>query len=164
MSNATRMMLAMDGSATRKAPDLAAIGTPPIPAEARSDFAAKLHAGEFVASVELNPPKGFDLSKRIEAVHDLEDAGITTINIADGPRAKVLMSNVAMAHEIKANTNFEPIVHVCCRDRNFLGLQSHLLGMHVLGIRNIVVITGDPPKWDHFHTRLGSTMSTALGC
>ena len=129
----------------------------------RSTFAAKLSAGEFVTSVELNPPRGFDLSKRVEAVQELAQAGITTINIADGPRAKVLMSNVAMAHEIQSKTSFAPIVHVCCRDRNLLGLQAHLLGMHVLGIRNIVVITGDPPKMGPFPHATGVYDVNSIG-
>jgi homocysteine S-methyltransferase len=71
---------------------------------------------------------------------------VTTINIADGPRASLRMGNVAMAVEVQRGTGLSPLVHVCCRDRNFLGLQSHLLGAHVLGLRNLVVITGDPPK------------------
>ena len=163
MSNATRMMLAMDGTPSRKLPKLENIGSAPTPFQARSKFAEKLVEGSFVTSVELNPPKGFDLSKRMQAVEEMEQAGITTINIADGPRAKVLMSNVAMAHEVVAKTTFEPIVHVCCRDRNLLGLQSHLLGMHVLGIRNIVVITGDPPKMGPFPHATGVYDVNSIG-
>jgi homocysteine S-methyltransferase len=112
----------------------------------RSDFGARLAAGEFVTSVELNPPMGFDLTKRIEAARALKAAGVTTINIADGPRASLRMGNLAMAVEVARATGLEPLLHVCCRDRNFLGLQAHLLGAHVLGLHNLVVITGDPPK------------------
>ena len=103
-----------------------------------------------MTSVEVNPPLGFNLSAKIEATRALYQAGVSTINIADGPRASVRMSNIAMAQKVTSETGVEPIVHVCCRDRSFLGLQSHLLGAHVMGIRNLVVITGDPPKMGPF--------------
>jgi homocysteine S-methyltransferase len=122
------------------------VGTTETPLEGRSAFGERLARGQFVTSVELNPPTGFDLRKRIEAAKALRDAGVTTINIADGPRASLRMGNLAMALEVMRETGLEPLLHVCCRDRNFLGLQSHLLGAHVLGLRNLVVITGDPPK------------------
>ena len=109
-----------------------------------------LAQGDFITSVEVNPPKGFKLDKQISASRELKRAGVSTINIADGPRASVRMSNLAMAQRIKQELDIDPIVHVCCRDRSFLGLQSHLLGAHVMGIRNLVVITGDPPKMGPF--------------
>ena len=163
MSNATRMMLATDTTDEPPMSELENAGVEPVPVAERSVFAAKLARGEFVTSVELNPPRGFDLSKRIAAVKSLVKAGVTTINIADGPRAKVLMSNLAMAHTISHATAVSPIVHVCCRDRNFLGLQSHLLGMHVLGVRNIVVITGDPPKMGPFPNATGVYDVNSIG-
>jgi homocysteine S-methyltransferase len=123
---------------------------PPAPAVTplaeRSDFGAQLAAGRFVTSVEVNPPVGLSLTKKIRAAERLRDFGVTTINIADGPRASIRMGNVAMATEVQRATGLSPLIHVCCRDRNFLGLQSHLLGAHVMGLRNLVVITGDPPK------------------
>lgn len=121
-----------------------------IPLDERSDFGARLSRGEFVTSVELNPPPGFDLTKKVKAAKILQDFGVTTVNIADGPRASLRMTNVAMAVQLASETGLEPLVHVCCRDRNFLGLQAHLLGMHVQGVRNLVVITGDPPKMGPF--------------
>ena len=116
----------------------------------KSALGAALADGKFVTSVEVNPPNGFNLTKQIDATKSLQEAGVTTINIADGPRASVRMSNIAMAQKVNQETGVEPIVHVCCRDRSFLGLQSHLLGAHVMGIRNLVVITGDPPKMGPF--------------
>jgi methionine synthase I (cobalamin-dependent)/5,10-methylenetetrahydrofolate reductase len=116
------------------------------PLSERGTFAARIARGEFVSSVELNPPVGFDLSKRIAAATALRDFGVTTINIADGPRASLRMSNLAMAATLAQATGLEPLLHVCCRDRNFLGLQAHVLGCHVMGVRNLVIITGDPPK------------------
>lgn len=148
MANATRMMSGgevtpprIEAGSTRP---LAAL--PEIPLADRSDLGAALAAGRFVTSVEVNPPNGLSLEKKIKAAERLRDFGVTTINIADGPRASIRMGNVAMATAIQNATGLSPLVHVCCRDRNFLGLQSHLLGAHVLGLRNLVVITGDPPK------------------
>jgi homocysteine S-methyltransferase len=119
---------------------------PERPLSERSDLGARLAAGEFVTSVELNPPTGLSLTKKIAAARALQAAGVTTVNIADGPRASLRMGNVAMAVEVERATGMSPIVHVCCRDRSFLGLQSHVLGAHVQGVRNLCVITGDPPK------------------
>jgi len=117
-----------------------------VPLAERSALGARLARGEPVTSVELNPPAGFDLSRRVEAARELAAAGVTTVNIADGPRASLRVCNVAMARHLLDHTPLSPIVHVCCRDRSFLGLQSHLLGAHLQGVRNLVVITGDPPK------------------
>lgn len=148
MANATRMMSGGDV----RPPRIEAGSTQPPPAPAatpladRSDFGAQLAAGRFVTSVEVNPPVGLSLKKKIRAAERLRDFGVTTINIADGPRASIRMGNVAMATAVQQATGLSPLIHVCCRDRNFLGLQSHLLGAHVMGLRNLVVITGDPPK------------------
>ena len=85
--------------------------------------------------------------QRIEA---LLDAGVDVVNIADGPRATARMSNLALCATVRARTGVEPILHVCCRDRNYLGLVAHLLGAHALGMRNLVIITGDPPKMGEY--------------
>lgn len=153
MANATRMMGGEGGAPTPRIeagpldePHRRLEGHEPVPLGARSDLAAALVAGRFVSSVEINPPAGFDLSKQLAAAKALRDFGVTTINIADGPRASLRMGNEAMAVVIERETGLQPILHVCCRDRNFLGLQAHLLGAHVLGVRNLVIITGDPPK------------------
>ncbi len=148
MANAVRMLSPAGETSPRI--ELSSLqpvaGVEPIPTAERSDLAAALMAGEFVTSVEVNPPGGFDLTRRIAATQALKAAGVTTVNIADGPRASLRMSNLAMAVEVARATGVQPIMHVACRDRNFLGLQAHLLGAHVLGVRNLVVITGDPPK------------------
>ena len=116
----------------------------------KSELGRAIAKGEFVTSVEINPPLGFDLKAKVEATSRLYAAGVSTINIADGPRASIRMSNIAMAQRVRHETGVNPIVHLCCRDRSFLGLQSHVLGAHVMGIRNLVVITGDPPKMGPF--------------
>jgi homocysteine S-methyltransferase len=96
--------------------------------------------------VEVNPPPGLDPAKAINAARMLRNNGVDVINIADGPRASVRMSNQALALMVRRELDMESILHVCARDRNLLGLQSDLLADHVLGLRNLVLITGDPPK------------------
>jgi methionine synthase / methylenetetrahydrofolate reductase(NADPH) len=117
-----------------------------VPVEQRSVFAQKIARGEFVVSVEVNPPTGLDPSPCIEAARALQAAGIDVINTADGPRASMRMSNLASAVRVQQETGMEVLLHMCTRDRNLLALQADLLGAHVLGIRNLVIITGDPPK------------------
>ncbi len=119
---------------------------PRPPVHERSAFAEKLAAGRFVTSVEVNPPLGLDPSPCLEAARALKAAGIDAINTADGPRASVRMSNLASAVLIQEQVGIEVLLHICTRDRNLLALQADLLGAHVLGIRNLVIITGDPPK------------------
>jgi methionine synthase / methylenetetrahydrofolate reductase(NADPH) len=101
---------------------------------------------DFVVSVEVNPTAGLDPRRAMEAARLLRAGGVDVINIADGPRAVVRMNNTALGIKMMEPPGGEVILHVCCRDRNLLGLQSDLLGAHVLGFRNLVLITGDPPK------------------
>lgn len=117
-----------------------------VPVEQRSQLAQKMSRGEFVVSVEVNPPNGLDPTPALKAAEMLQESGIDVINTADGPRASVRMSNLAQAVRVQETLGMEVLLHICCRDRNLLGLQSDLLGAHVLGIRNLVIITGDPPK------------------
>jgi homocysteine S-methyltransferase len=100
----------------------------------------------FVFSVEVNPATGLSTEKPVNAARMLTASGADFINIADGPRATVRMSNLALGLEMQRELDIEVLLHVCCRDRNLLGLQSFMLGSHVMGVRNVVVITGDPPK------------------
>ncbi|MBA3393803.1 MAG: bifunctional homocysteine S-methyltransferase/methylenetetrahydrofolate reductase [Deltaproteobacteria bacterium] len=133
--------------ATASAPSLA---SPPPPAKTpiaeRSTLGARLARGEFVVSVELTAPPGSDLTKTKQQVADLAKGGVDIVNIADGPRASARMANVAVCARLVAETSVEPILHVCARDRSFLGLIAHLLGAQGLGLKNLVIITGDPPK------------------
>lgn len=100
----------------------------------------------FVVSVEVNPDPGLGVERPLRAAAMLKRAGVDVVNIADGPRAAVRMSNLALALKMREEIGLDTLLHVCCRDRNLLGLHSDLLGAWVLGIRNLVVITGDPPK------------------
>jgi methionine synthase / methylenetetrahydrofolate reductase(NADPH) len=118
----------------------------PKPLAERSDFAAKVAAGQFVVSVEVNPAPGLDPSRALEGAKMLLDRGVDIVNVADAPRAMARMSNLAFSALLLGRYGIQPILHVCGRDRNLLGQMAHLLGAHALGIRNLVVITGDPPK------------------
>lgn len=117
-----------------------------VPLAERSRLGARIAAGQFAVSIELGSPTGTDTTKAIENVRTALGGGIDIVNVADGPRASARMSNMAFCAQAIAATGVEPILHVCCRDRNYLGLVAHLLGAHALGLRNLVVITGDPPK------------------
>ncbi len=122
----------------------------PPPLAERSALAAKIARGRFVVSVEVNPPNGLDPAKAVAAARMLKAGGIDVVNIADGARAQARMSNVALAARIQRDAGIETILHVCGRDRNLLATLAHLLGAHDLGIRNLVIITGDPPKMGDF--------------
>lgn len=122
----------------------------PVPFADRSDLAAKIARGRFVVSVEINPPIGVEPKKAIEAARMLKAGGIDVINIADGARAQARMSNLAMAVRVQREAGIETLLHVCGRDRNLLATLAHLLGAHDLGLRNLVIITGDPPKMGDF--------------
>ena len=118
----------------------------PVPVELRSRLSKAVGEGKFVVSVEMLPPRGHDLGKALSAARMLHEAGVDAINIPDGPRASARMSPMAMAVRVEREIGIETIIHYCCRDRNLLGMQSDLLGAHTLGLRNILIITGDPPK------------------
>jgi methionine synthase / methylenetetrahydrofolate reductase(NADPH) len=128
--------------------------TPPdvevVPAELRSKWAKKIAKGEFVTSVEVLPPKGVDASKTLEAIKLLVEAGVDAVNIPDGPRAQTRMSAQATAILVEQQVGIEAVLHYCCRDRNLLGMMSDLLGAAALGLRNLLIITGDPPKMGPF--------------
>jgi methionine synthase I (cobalamin-dependent)/5,10-methylenetetrahydrofolate reductase len=121
-------------------------GVPQIPIGQKSEFGKKLESGKFVISVEVIPPRGHDPSPAIGAARMLEKSGVDGINIPDGPRASARMSPMALASILTSSTNLDIILHYTCRDRNLLGMQSDFLGLQANRIRNILIITGDPPK------------------
>ncbi|MFQ6114671.1 MAG: bifunctional homocysteine S-methyltransferase/methylenetetrahydrofolate reductase [bacterium] len=118
----------------------------PVPQAEKSNFAAKLVRGELVTSVELPPPRGTDPSNVLESVRTLKKFGVDAINVPDGPRAMCRMGAQHLCIIIEQKTGMETILHYCCRDRNLLGMQSDIMGLFAVGIRNILIITGDPPK------------------
>ena len=117
-----------------------------MPLPERSRLGGRIARGEFTVSVELTAPAGTDLAKTTAQVAALAAGGVDIVNIADGPRASARMANVAVCARLVRETGVEPILHVCSRDRSFLGLIAHLYGAQALGLRDLVLITGDPPK------------------
>lgn len=117
-----------------------------VPAEERSRWSGKIARGEFVTSVEVLPPKGCDAQKTLDSIRLLKDAGVDGVNIPDGPRAQTRMSAQATAVLVEQEIGIEAVLHYCCRDRNLLGMMSDLLGAAALGLHNLLIITGDPPK------------------
>ncbi len=115
-------------------------------AQASSSFERKLASGEFVVSVELDPPRGVDGERLVRGAIACRQAGADAINIADSPLATARMSPLALGVLIQQQVDIELILHVSCRDRNVLGLLSETMGAHALGIRHMLCVTGDPPS------------------
>jgi homocysteine S-methyltransferase len=117
----------------------------PVVREEKSGLARKL-GRQFVVSVELDPPRGADPGALLERAQYCRENEVDCINVADGPRASARMSALSMCLLLEQKVGIETILHYTCRDRNLLSIQSDLLGAHALGLRNILAITGDPPK------------------
>jgi len=117
-----------------------------IPMGEKSKLGSRLSSGEFVTCVELVPPRGPVSDRVIRRARLLKHAGIDAVNIPDGPRASARMSALALAVLIERETGMETLLHYACRDRNLVGMQSDLLGAFAIGLRNILLVTGDPPK------------------
>lgn len=116
----------------------------------KSRLANKISKGEFVKLVELVSPRGITTDKVLERAKKLYYNGVDAINIPDGPRAGARMSALAMSVLIQREVGIEAILHFACRDRNIIGIQSDLLGAWAMGLRNILAITGDPPKLGNY--------------
>ncbi len=116
------------------------------PLAGRSAWGRKIAEGELVTTVEIVPPKGITPARMLGGVRLLKRAGLDGVNVPDGPRAQMRMGVLPTAVLIEQLVGIETIVHYCCRDRNLLGMLSDLLGAHALGLRNLLLITGDPPK------------------
>jgi len=123
---------------------------PTSPLEKRTRLGARIARGEFATLIEIVPPRGTQANKEIDAARYLKSVGVDAINIPDSPRASARMSNQALATLMQQQVGIEPVLHYTCRDRNVLGIQSDLLGAEALGIRNLICITGDPPKMGNY--------------
>jgi methionine synthase / methylenetetrahydrofolate reductase(NADPH) len=117
-----------------------------VPLAERSRWGAKIAAGQFVTSVEIVPPRGVDASRMLADVKRLAEAGVDAVNVPDGPRAQSRMGALMTSLLIQQRVGIEVVTHYSCRDRNLLGMLSDLLGAAAVGLRNLLVITGDPPK------------------
>jgi methionine synthase I (cobalamin-dependent)/5,10-methylenetetrahydrofolate reductase len=123
----------------------------PVPAlEERSRVGARIANREFLTLVEIVPPKGIDPAKEIAGAKFLKSVGVDAINIPDSPRASARMSNVMLCILIQQQVGIETVLHYTCRDRNVLGIQSDLLGVSAIGLKNVLCITGDPPKMGNY--------------
>ncbi|HYW05600.1 MAG TPA: bifunctional homocysteine S-methyltransferase/methylenetetrahydrofolate reductase [Longimicrobium sp.] len=118
----------------------------PVPLAERSSWGRKLAAGEFLTTVEIVPPRGVNPDSMLAGVQLLKDAGVDGVNVPDGPRAQSRMGALATGILIQQRVGMEAVVHYACRDRNLLGMLSDLLGAQALGVRNMLFVTGDPPK------------------
>src|SRR6516165_2391472 len=131
---------------TVEEPKVRAQALQPVPVAEKSQVGAKLAAGQFVTFVEILPPRGVDATREIAGAKLCKDNGIDAINVPDGPRASARMSAQVTCQLIQEQAGIEAVNHFCCRDRNILSIQSELLGTHKVGVRNLICITGDPPR------------------
>lgn len=156
MKSALRAMGAMEtGAQVMESGDS---GTPavvkskvePPPLAQRSKIGSMVAAGEFVTMVEIVPPKGIDCSKELNGAAELHRLGVDAINVPDSPRASARMSAQSLCVQIQQNVGIETILHYTCRDRNVLSIQSDLLGASSIGLKNVLCLTGDPPKLGNY--------------
>jgi len=129
----------------------APVGEPPPPTR----LAAALAAGRFVVSVEIDPPRSIRIERTVEAARLLQAAGVDAVNVSDSAMARVRMGAMAVAFAIQHDLDLECVVHLTTRDRNLMALESELLGAHALGVRNILALTGDPPRIGDYPTGTG---------
>jgi homocysteine S-methyltransferase len=143
---------AVAGVAVARPTPPAAVRIPTARAEAEqapepTGLRRRLSEGQFVAAVELSPPKGLNPEGLLRHARALAESGaVDLINVTDSPMARVRMDALASCHLIQAHTGIETVLHLTTRDRNLMGIQSHLIGAHALGVRNILALTGDPPS------------------
>jgi homocysteine S-methyltransferase len=124
--------------------------TPPAPIEQRSRLGQMIHDGTFVTMVEIVPPRGIDCQKEIDGATMLAGLGVHVINVPDSPRASARMSAQSLCIQLQQKSGIETLLHYTCRDRNVLSIQSDLLGASSIGLRNILCLTGDPPKLGNY--------------
>ncbi|HEX9690518.1 MAG TPA: bifunctional homocysteine S-methyltransferase/methylenetetrahydrofolate reductase [Gemmatimonadales bacterium] len=121
-------------------------GVDPVPLDRRSRWGAKLARGEWVVSVELLPPKGASAGRLIEQAQRIKVSGADAVSILDGARAQSHMGVIPSALVVERQVGIETIAHYTCRDRNMLGMISDLVGAAAAGLRNLLIVTGDPPR------------------
>jgi methionine synthase I (cobalamin-dependent)/5,10-methylenetetrahydrofolate reductase len=145
LATVERQPRAVEEPPKRRAAD-AKVPASPVPLVERSRWGNKIATGAFVTSVEIVPPRGVDASRMLTDVKKLKVAGVDAVNVPDGPRAQSRMGALLTSVIIEQQVGIETVTHYCCRDRNLLGMLSDLLGAAAVGLRNLLLITGDPPK------------------
>ena len=166
LDSAARSTLGPAQAAPPVAPPAAPVSRPSVVARAVTPSAegerppptqllAKLREKRFVVSVEIDPPRSIRIDRTIEAARLLRDAGVDLVNISDSAMARVRMGAMAVAFGIQHDLDLECLVHFTTRDRNLMAIESELLGAHALGVRNILALTGDPPRIGDYPTGAG---------
>jgi len=122
------------------------VPSPPVAREQKSRMANTLARGGFVVSVELAPPRGFDAQALVDQARRLKIRGVDLLNVPDSPRARAHMSALAASVLVQQQAGVETILHYTCRSRTLPAMQSDLLGAHSMGVRNVLLVTGDPPQ------------------
>lgn len=150
MRSTLRALDARKGTATATVHPSAPNPVAPPPLPERSKLAADLAAGKFAKMVEIVPPRGISCQRELEAAAMLAQNGVHVINVPDSPRASARMSALSLCLQIQQQVGSETLLHYTCRDRNVLSIQSDLLGAASLGLRNILCLTGDPPKLGNY--------------
>jgi len=148
---APAVVRAADAAAASSRPAIATtiprgIEGPPVAREHKSRLANALARGAFVAAVELLPPRGYQTDQAVERARRLKIGGVDVISIPDGQRAGARISALSLAVLIEQQAGIETVLQYACRDRNLLGIQSDLLGAHAMGVRNLMLVTGDPGR------------------
>ncbi len=124
--------------------------TPPSPLQERSALGRLVKEGTFITMVEIVPPRGIDCARELKGAQEMADIGVHVINVPDSPRASARMSAQSLCIQIQQKTGIETLLHYTCRDRNVLSIQSDLLGASSIGLKNILCLTGDPPKLGNY--------------
>ncbi|MGO8690787.1 MAG: bifunctional homocysteine S-methyltransferase/methylenetetrahydrofolate reductase [Thermoguttaceae bacterium] len=145
------------------APAAAAAEKEPAAFAEKSRLAGRLARRQWVATVELVPPRGYDLSTTVAKSKALHERGVDAINIPDGPRASARIAPLVTAERIQREAGVEAVLHFCCRDRNLIGMQADLLACAACGIRNLLFITGDPPKLGDYPHATGVFDTDSIG-
>lgn len=135
----------------------------PAPFAEKSRFARRIAEGKWVTSVELLPPRSYDLTATVNKSRTLAEHGVDAVNIPDGPRASSRISPLVTCLRIKEVAGIEPILHFCCRDRNLIGMQADLLACAACEVRNILFVTGDPPKLGSYPDATGVFDTDSIG-
>src|SRR5882762_7843152 len=144
---ASRSALAFAGGDGGKAPaEQPTIETPPVAREHKSRLANAMASGRFVVAVELMPPRGHQTERIIDRARRLKIGGVDLVSIPDGQRGGARMSALSLAVRVEQQAGVETLLFYACRDRNLLGIQSDLLGAHAMGVRNLMLVTGDPGR------------------
>lgn len=150
MRSALRALEARETRPTQVAATATAKSIEPPPLADRSSLGARLVAKEFITLVEIVPPRGISCARELEAAQLLAQSGVHAINVPDSPRASARLSALSLCLQVEQQAAMETVLHYTCRDRNVLSIQSDLLGAASLGLRNILCLTGDPPKLGNY--------------